>query len=308
MTGANRIAVIFDFDDTLAEDSTAALISFYKDPERKDPKNGAAQLFYNEAAGMVSQGWDPPLAYMTLIADKVKSGELPAIRREDLQRIGRDFVVIHKGVDGFLTELRKTFETDSMIVEEKLTLEYYIISGGIGDIVRSTPIAGHFKEIWACEFDFNGQGVIARPRAVISFTEKTRFLFLINKGISREQSYVTPYAVNVDMPAEDRPVPLHQMVYVGDGPSDIPCMSVLEKAKPKGTAILVWGEKTVNEAWEICDGGKPCPRDYEQWGRQYIIGGVMSLAHRIAEERSEARKRKFGMDVGYSQHGRTRTN
>lgn len=308
MTGPTRIAVVFDFDDTLAEDSTAALISFFKDPQRKDPENKAAQEFYNEAAEMVSRGWDPPLAYLTLLANKVKTGELPPIRKADFEKVGREFVVIHKGVDAFLTELRQTFETDSLVKEEKLVLEYYIISGGIGDIVRSTPIAKHFKEIWACEFDFDEKGVIACPKAVISFTEKTRYLFLINKGISREQSYVTPYAVNVDMPPDDRPVPLHHMIYIGDGPSDIPCMSVLEHAKPKGTSILVWGEKKVNKAWEIGDRGKPCPRDYVQWGKQYIIGGVMNVAQTIAGERLEAKKRKFAMNVGYSQAGKVSKN
>ncbi|HLX85601.1 MAG TPA: HAD family hydrolase [Terriglobales bacterium] len=308
MAGANRIAVIFDFDDTLAEDSTAALISYYSDPERKDPTNKAAQVFYDEAADLVSHGWDPPLAYLTLLVDKVKSGALPQIRKEDLNKIGREFVIIHKGVDQFLTELRQTFETDPLIIEEKLTLEYYIVSGGIGDVVRSAPIAHHFKEIWACEYDFDDGGVIARPKAVISFTEKTRYLFLINKGISREQSYITPYAVNVDMPLEDRPVPLSHMIYVGDGPSDIPCMSVLEKAKPKGNSILVWGEKTVNKAWEIGERGKKCPRDYEKWGKQFIIGGVMTVARNIASERSEARRKRFGKNVGYSQSGKPSQN
>ena len=296
---SNRVALIFDFDDTLAEDSTAALITYYKDRERRDPSNKAAQAFYDEAAAMVAKGWDPPLAYLTLLADKIRAADLPPITREDLERVGREYVIIHKGVDEFLTELRKAFESDSIISEEGLALEYYIVSGGIGDIVRNTPIAHHFKEIWACELEFDVNGVISRPRATISFTEKTRYIFLINKGISRQQSYVTPYAVNVDMAPEDRPVPLHHMIYVGDGPSDIPCMSVLEKTRPKGTAILVWGPKTVNKAWEIGDRGKHCPRDYENWGRQYITGGVMSIARRIAGERIEARNRKFSKNVGY---------
>src|SRR5690242_704651 len=127
---SNRVAVIFDFDDTLAEDSTAALVNeFAPPPPVPNPeKKTAAQLFYDQAADLVSIGWDPPLAYLTLLGDKVRAGDLPQLKREDLQRIGRERVVVYQGVEKCLRELREKFQTDTQIQKARLTLEFYIVS------------------------------------------------------------------------------------------------------------------------------------------------------------------------------------
>lgn len=304
-----QVAVIFDFDDTLAEDSTAALVNHYKTPELIDQYSEqlakyydnkpekVAQCFYDEAAELVSTGWDPPLAYMSLLVEKIRNGLLPRISQEDLCRFGRDNVNLYPGVEEFLLELKQRFSDEPLIKSEKLSLDCYIISGGIGEIVRGTRIADKFNEIYACEFEYDTDGYILRPKAVISFTEKTRYIFCINKGITREQNLETPYAVNADMPEKDRPVPLRNMVYVGDGPSDIPCMSVVKKSG--GTAILVFGETTAHKAWEIGERGTHCPRDYEKLGKASIIAAVLKQGRRIARERAQKRANSLSKDVGY---------
>lgn len=302
---SSRIAIIFDFDDTLAEDSTAALINTFAGPppEPNPKKKSAAQFFYDEASDLVSKGWDPPVAYLTLLCDKIRRGDLPPITRQDLQRVGREHVVIYDGVREFLRELREKFQADTEIRKAKLALEFYIVSGGIGDIIRSTPIAvdGLFNEIWACELDYEENGVVSRPKSVISFTEKTRYLFLINKGISREESNESPYAVNNEMPLNDRDIPFSHMFYVGDGPSDIPCISLIHNmTQKKDNTLILYGEKTVHKAWEIgANRGRTSPRDYQNWAKRNIIEGVLRVGQEAAREIIGKREKHLSRDVGY---------
>jgi hypothetical protein len=301
---SNRVAVIFDFDDTLAEDSTAALVNRFAEPPSEPNPEGkkAAQFFYDEAADLISMGWDPPLAYLTLLTDKVKLGKLPRITQKDLQDVGREHVA-YKGVAQCLDELRLRFQAEPQIKKAKLALEFYIVSGGIGDLIRSTPITadGRFVEIWGCELDYDEAGVISRPKSVISFTEKTKYLFLINKGISREESSEAPYAVNNEYPAGDREIPFSHMFYVGDGPSDIPCISLLHNMTGrKDNTLIVYGENKVHKPWEIgANRGHTSPRDYENWAKSNIIEGVLRVGRRVADEILGKHKSYLSKDVGY---------
>src|SRR5208282_17949 len=237
-----EISLIFDFDETLTEDSTAAFVKSRGLDPQKD--------FYELAAERVANGWDPPLAYLTLMCDMTKDGRLQPIRRSDFLDFGRKLKP-YPGVQSFLRGLRKKFEADALIKEAEVSLAYYIISGGIGDIIRSVSIVDDFKEVWACEFDYDAYQVVSRPKAVITFSEKTKFLFYINKGITGPQSRQTPYAVNVELKPEDRPVPFCNMIYVGDGPSDVPCMSLLNSSMPPGRSILVVADQKIHKSWEL---------------------------------------------------------
>jgi haloacid dehalogenase-like hydrolase len=287
-----EIALVFDFDDTLAEDSTAAFVkSRGLDPQRQ---------FYDIAAKRVTEGWDPPLAYLSLLCELVRDGALATIKRKDFAKFGSR-MKLFPGVPDFLTALRKKFLSEPGIKEAGLSLHYYIVSGGIGDIIRSISIANMFKEIWACELDYDKNGVILRPKAIVSFTEKTKFLFFINKGISGAQSRETPYAVNVDLAPENRPVPFSHMVYVGDGPSDVPCMSVINKAKPPGKCVLVSGPKKIHKSWELLGRGYHAPCDYRKtgFGRGVIEDAVLTTARAAADHIIAEKKALLGKKVGY---------
>jgi hypothetical protein len=193
------------------------------------------------------------------------------------------------------------FESETKFKEAGLQLSYYIISGGIGDIIRSVPIARLFREIWACEFDYDSAGRVKCVKATVSFTEKTKYRFYINKGISGAQSRVTPYAVNAEFATEDRAVPLGQMVYVGDGPSDVPCMSIIQKAKPPGKTILVVGPKDIHKSWELLGRGRPVPPQYGKGGdaRLVIEDAVFTIAESVADTRLADRKKHLVKKVGY---------
>jgi hypothetical protein len=288
-----EIALIFDFDGTLAEDSTAAFARW------KGLKNPQADV-YDVAARMVATGWDPPLAYLTSLQRGLKKRRLSRITKNELVTFGGTFKPF-RGVDKFLRDLRRRFESEQKYRDAGLQLSYYIISAGIGDLIRSASIARLFREIWACEFEYDDHGRAASIKAIVTFTEKTKYLFYINKGISGAQSRVTPYAVNADLALEDRPVPLAHMVYVGDGPSDVPCMSIIQKAKPPGKTIVVVGESDIHRSWELLGRGNPVPPAYGKRGRaaKIIEDAVLTIASRVADERLADRKAKLGKKVGY---------
>jgi hypothetical protein len=288
-----EIALIFDFDGTLAEDSTAA---FARWKGIKDPQADV----YDVAGKLVTTGWDPPLAYLTALQGAVKKWRLPSITKNDLVKFATKFKPF-VGVDRFLRTLRKRFESEPKFREAGLQLSYYIISAGIGDIIRSVPIAPLFREIWACEFDYDDRGRATTIKAIVTFTEKTKYLFYINKGISGAQSRSTPYAVNADLAPEDRPVPLGHMIYVGDGPSDVPCMSILQRAKPPGKTVLVVGESDIHRSWELLGRGNAVPPAYGKKGRaaKIIEDAVFTIADRVAGEKLSARKAQLGKKVGY---------
>ena len=157
----NEIAVIFDLDDTLAEDTTAAFVeSLGLDPQTE---------FYDVSARRITEGWDPPLAYLTLLCDYVREQRIPPISQQDFI----DFGKAHKsftGVSSMLRQTKKEVENKDTYKEAGLQLSYYIVSGGIGDIARSLPIAPLFQGIWACEFDYEEtvpELVEARERDIV---------------------------------------------------------------------------------------------------------------------------------------------
>jgi len=288
-----EIALIFDFDGTLAEDSTAAFARW------KGIKNPQVDV-YDVAAKMVATGWDPPLAYLTALQNTLKNQGSAPITKKDLVAFGAQFRPF-PAVEKFLRDLRKRFDTEKNYAEAGLQLSYYIISSGIGDIIRSVRIARLFREIWACEFEYDEHGVAISIKATVSFTEKTKYLFYINKGISGAMSRVTPYAVNADLASEDRPVPLGHMIYVGDGPSDVPCMSIIQKAKPPGKTVVVVGEREIHRSWELLGRGNPVPPEYGKKGRarKVIEDAVLTIADRVSGEKLASRRAQLGKKVGY---------
>ena len=83
--------------------------------------------------------------------------------------------------------------------------------------------------IWACDFAYDTEGSLSHLKNVISFTDKTRFLYMVNKGKVGKEYLNRQYVVNEPMAPSERPVPFKNMIYIGDGPTDIPCMSLVNR-------------------------------------------------------------------------------
>lgn len=233
---ANRLAVVFDFDDTLAPDSIDGFVaSCGLDPdafqrERVQPR--------------VADGWNKMLAtfYALVEESQRRDHHRDKITRERLVAYGRELAPF-EGVPAMFERLRRRVRELTPEVE----VEFYLLSSGIAEIARHNRVAGEFKVLWGCEFHYHDDGTIAFVKQFISHTEKTRYLYQIATGLDREEESGRPQAVYDEVPPEELHVPLTQVVYVGDGSSDVPCFAVLNAGG--GVALgLYKGDKAQN--WE----------------------------------------------------------
>jgi phosphoserine phosphatase len=233
----NIIAIIFDFDDTLTDDSTTQLLGHH---------GIDAKEFWRQCGEMASAGWDPTLAYTKRLLDYVGPGKpLSNLSNADLRDFGAT-LRFYPGVPQIFKDLR------AMTRDHPLTnpaVEFYVVSGGLEEVIRGSSIATYFTGICGCRFA-EDNGVIRFLQNAVSFTDKTRYVFEINKGLAMP-SRDRPYAVNEHVADEDRRIPLRNMIYIGDGLTDVPCFSLIRKNG--GQAFGVFEprrEGSPKKAWE----------------------------------------------------------
>ncbi len=227
----DTIAVIFDFDDTLAADCTSGLLASC---------GIDVPTFWSERVqALVDADWDPIPAYMHAMVQVSDDGA--KLTRDVLEEWGRS-VVLYPGVETIFSRLRQTVES----VSDSGQIEFYMISSGLGDVVRQVSVASEFRDIWASDFDYDAEGLIRFPRKIVSFTDKTRYLFQISKGLVGDTYRGKPFEVNRKIPQDQVRVPFDQMIVVGDGYTDIPCFSMVRKNG--GIAIGVY-DQADREKW-----------------------------------------------------------
>ena len=114
-------------------------------------------------------------------------------------------------------------------------VEHYVISSGLREIIEGSGIAHEFRQIYACEFFYNAEGLASWPKLDVNFTNKTQFVYRINKGVL---DIAEDKKLNDSMPDDSKRVPFTNMVYIGDGLSDVPCMKMMRAYG--GQAIAVY--------------------------------------------------------------------
>ncbi len=211
------IAVVFDFDDTLAPDTTSMLLEGRGVDVRK--------FWTEEVAGLVKLGYDPAVAWLQLLIEEIgEDGRLGALTNADLAAFGaRLDELFYPGLPQMFDDLREIATSF-----RDLQVEFYIVSGGLRDLLQGSEIVRrYFSAVYACQLGEDQRGRLARLKRVVTFTEKTRYLFEINKGLDQKETEQNPYLVNRDVPEKDRRVPFKNIFYVGDGLTDIPCFSLV---------------------------------------------------------------------------------
>ena len=271
------IAVVFDFDDTLAPDTTSGFLEYLGVPPD--------QFWQERVNPLLEQGWDPIPAYLYRLIEL--SHELPPerrITRERLAAFGTQ-VRLHEGVTRIFGKLEAAVRS----VHPDLRLEFYIISSGIREIILNTRIGARFSGIWACDYHCDPEsGEILFPKNIISFTDKTRYLFQISKGFVGPDYANRPFEVNRRVPEEALRIPFKQMIYVGDGYTDIPCFSLIRKQG--GIAIGVFDsgrEEKWRQAWGFIEEERVSnlvPADYRKGSalEQSLLMAVDNMAGHIA--------------------------
>lgn len=228
------LAIVFDFDDTLAPDSTSGYLT----------QAGLADIgtfWKQEVTALTNDDWDPVPAYLYKMIEASQTGRIPQVTQGSLADWGAR-LPLHEGVTGVFDRLRRIARE----ANPRAALEFYLISSGIGDVLRHTAIAHEFTDIWASEFAYGPDGGIAFPKKVVSFTDKTRYLFHIQKGLIGARARGKPFDVNKKLKPEQIRVPLNHMIFVGDGYTDIPCFSLVKQAG--GVSIAVF-DKAHGEKW-----------------------------------------------------------
>jgi|SRR5665213_740690 len=268
----NIIAVVFDFDDTLAPDSTSSFLETW---------GLDVKAFWRSVEPLLANGWDPVPAYLFKMIEESNSRGLIPITKTLLEQHGRR-VHTYTGVGNIFNRLQK----HAVSVNKKCSVEYYLISSGIGTVLRSNPIAKHFSEIWASDFHYLPDGRISFPKNIVSYTDKTRFLFQISKGIFGTESKGKPFEVNKKVSEENLRVPFKHMIFVGDGYTDIPCFSMLKKNG--GIPIGVYDQENREKwgrAWGFAEDGRVSnlvPADYSK--RSALSNSLMMAVESIAKK------------------------
>jgi len=273
MTSKNVIAIICDCDRTLCPDTTESLIRTLGYNERE---------FWKEVDVLVNDGWDPPIAYLTQLLKGNYSDPPRRITRKLLDEVGRK-TEFYPGVLDFVERLQGKINSNREFKDARITLELFIITGGIEEILVSSKIRKIAKEIFGCLLNFPEDGTSDAIKRVVSFTEKTKFVFAINKGISANELQRKPYKVNDFIKQEERRIPIRHMIYIGDGPSDIPCFSMIKDYGGNIIGVMPPEDKDLKKPYELSQGARltvgPYTADYRDGTDLYkmlsrIVDGI----------------------------------
>jgi 2-hydroxy-3-keto-5-methylthiopentenyl-1-phosphate phosphatase len=219
----NIIAIVYDFDGTLTPQPMQEY-TILPEIGIKDGKRFWKQV-NQEAAQTNGEGI---VAYMRLMLEKSKSRRFPLtvqMLRESAKRI--DYF------PGVQTYFKRINDYVKKQFSGEVELKHYVISSGLKEIIEGTGIAKYFYKVFASEYYYDEYGAATFPNVIVNDTLKTQFIFRINKGKENLSENI-----NLHMPIHLRPIPFQNILYIGDGLTDVPCMTVIRKNG--GYAIAVY--------------------------------------------------------------------
>ncbi len=221
------LAICYDFDKTLSPDDMQAQGYIQSiDYEVAD--------FWKESNTLAAENdMDQNLAYMYMMATKSRGKLL--FTKDNLRKEGSK-VKLFPGVSTWFDRVNEYGKSKGV------TIEHYIISSGLKEMIEGTKVADKFKKIYASSFYYDSDNVAVWPAQVVNYTNKTQFLFRIEKGVLD----INDQAVNSYFEADQYRVPFRNMVYIGDSDTDIPCMKLVNKNG--GHSIGVYNSETKDQS------------------------------------------------------------
>lgn len=266
MQKETKIALLYDFDKTL---TTRDMQEYTFIPEL----GLSAQEFWKRANTLaIEEQMDGILAYMKLMLDESKAQRRP-IRRSDFVGLGAN-LEFFLGVEGWFAAI------NAVGGELGLQVEHYIISSGLAEIIEGSAIGEHFTKIYACEYLYDENGVAVWPKLAVNYTAKTQFLFRVNKGVLDVSEDA---ALNAYTAEADRPVPFRNMIYIGDGLTDVPTMKLVKESGGSSIAVYPAGGEAV--AHQLMSAGRInyfVPADYRAHSPLFVL--VRTILEKLRAE------------------------
>lgn len=247
------IALIWDFDKTL-------IPGYMQDPLFRrfdidaqtfwDEVNAMPEFYRRNGLELVS----PDTLYLNHILTYARHNKFPGLSNKMLRELGAE-IEFYPGLPDFFDRMRRRVEEDESFARHDISVEHYIVSTGLRQMILGSAIAPFVEGVWACEFvetvplpgyrSGEQQTLLDKSETmldigyVIDNTTKTRAVFEINKGTNK----LDQITVNSKLAPEDRRIPFQNMIYIADGPSDVPVFSVLDQFDGKSFAVYKTGSK-----------------------------------------------------------------
>lgn len=245
----NTVALVYDFDGTLSPEAMqhyGVLPSLNVEP---------FEFWGRVKEERYAEQAEELLIYMKQMI-RLSDSEKVKLDKDSFKEHGRT-IQFFEGVEEWFERINKFAE--GLAKGADIKIEHYIISSGLKEMIEGCSIAKHFREIFACEFLYDQYGHPEWPKRVISDTSKTQYIFRINKGVLDVND-----SINSHMPESDRPIPFDNMIYFGDGDTDVPSMTVV--MKNGGHAVAVHKPDESNEKCrKLLEANRIdyfCPADY----------------------------------------------
>ncbi|WP_236915347.1 haloacid dehalogenase-like hydrolase [Clostridium sp. Cult2] len=255
----NVIAVIWDFDKTLIKGYMQRPIFEKYDVDER--------LFWDEVNRLhdeyETQGIkvNKETIYLNHFITCANQGIFKDLNNSLLRELGQE-LEFYNGIPEIFVDLKNIVEKDERYRKHSITLEHYIVSTGLSELIKGSKISEYVDGIWGCEFievpiksnieikeyrknEVEDNGIISQVGYAIDNTTKTRAIFEINKGVNKFREI----DVNSKLPYNMRRVPIENMIYIADGPSDVPVFSVLKQNG--GTTFAVYAEDSQEEFHQV---------------------------------------------------------
>jgi hypothetical protein len=314
----NVIAVVWDFDKTLCPTYMQVPLfrrygvdegAFWREVNDLPDTLGRPDDQQSEGALRVNRD----TVYLNRILDYVRAGIFPGLTNALLRELGRE-LEFYLGIPEVLIELKDLVRADTKFAKFEIEVEHYVVSTGLREMIVGSTVYPYLDGVWGCEFaeaspspaapesDAQlplpaGGFEVAQIAYAIDNTSKTRAIFEINKGSNKHPDRID---VNSAMRAEDRRVPIENMIYIADGPSDTPSFSVVGGQGGRALAVYAPGDRAAfAQAYDLQQQGRVhgiAPADYTTGAqaRMWLEATIQKMADRILS----SRERELAEQVG----------
>jgi 2-hydroxy-3-keto-5-methylthiopentenyl-1-phosphate phosphatase len=271
------IAIMYDFDKTLCTKD----MQNYGFISGLGMETGAFWDYTDKI--QFGEHMDSILAYM-YAAIKVAEKNHISLNRDWIKAYGKG-IEFFPGVVDWFQRINRFGE------ENGVEIEHYVISSGMKEIIEGTVISKEFKNIFASEYVYGENGEAVWPKTAVNYTNKTQFVYRINKGVLDVSNDAD---LNKSMPDDSKRVPFQNMIYIGDGLSDVPCMKMMKAYGGKSIAVYQQLDDKVKELLKKDRVDYIYPADYrEESGLDKTVKDIilkMAISDKLYDEYSKQLK------------------